>query len=53
MQGTHATGHTRFLEIKGGRIAYHDTGGDGEPIIAIPGMGDLRAEYRHLSPALQ
>ena len=53
MQGTHATDHTRLLEIEGGRIAYDDTGGDGEPIIAIPGMGDLRTEYRHLSPALQ
>jgi len=53
MQGTHATGHARFLEIEGGRIAYDHTGGDGEPIIAIRGIGDLRAEYRHLSPALQ
>jgi pimeloyl-ACP methyl ester carboxylesterase len=53
MQGTHAIGETRFLEIEGGRIAYDDTGGDGFPIIALPGMGDLRAQYRHPSPALQ
>jgi pimeloyl-ACP methyl ester carboxylesterase len=52
MQGTHATGHTHFLDIEGGRIAYDDTG-DGFPIIAIPGMGDLRAQYRHLLPAIQ
>jgi pimeloyl-ACP methyl ester carboxylesterase len=43
---------TQFLEVAGGRVAYDDTGGDGDLILAIPGMGDLRAQYRHLRPAL-
>jgi pimeloyl-ACP methyl ester carboxylesterase len=44
---------TRFLAVDGGRIAYDDTGGNGPLILAIPGMGDLRSEYRLLRPALQ
>jgi pimeloyl-ACP methyl ester carboxylesterase len=43
---------TRFLAVDGGRIAYDDTGGNGPLILAIPGMGDLRSEYRLLRPAL-
>jgi pimeloyl-ACP methyl ester carboxylesterase len=43
---------TRFLTIDGGRIAYDDTGGNGPLILALPGMGDLRSEYRLLRPAL-
>jgi pimeloyl-ACP methyl ester carboxylesterase len=43
---------TRFLNIAGGQAAYDDTGGDGPLILAIPGMGDLRSEYRLLRPAL-
>src|SRR5580658_11348015 len=44
---------TRFLSVDGGQIAYDDTGGSGSLVIAIPGMGDLRSEYRRLRPALQ
>jgi pimeloyl-ACP methyl ester carboxylesterase len=44
---------TRFLAFDDGRIAYDDSGGNGPLILAIPGMGDLRSEYRHLRPALQ
>jgi pimeloyl-ACP methyl ester carboxylesterase len=44
---------TRFLAVDGGQIAYDDTGGNGPLILAIPGMGDLRSEYRLLRPALQ
>jgi pimeloyl-ACP methyl ester carboxylesterase len=44
---------THFLTTDGGRIAYDDTGGNGPVILAIPGMGDLRSEYRHLRPALK
>jgi pimeloyl-ACP methyl ester carboxylesterase len=44
---------THFLAVDGGRIAYDDTGGNGPLILAIPGMGDLRSEYRLLRPALQ
>lgn len=43
---------TRFLDVPGGRIAYDDSGGPGPLVVAIPGMGDLRGEYRHLSPHL-
>ncbi|MFN4100950.1 MAG: alpha/beta fold hydrolase, partial [Pararhodobacter sp.] len=44
---------TRFLNHEGGRIAFEDTGGTGPAILAIPGMGDLRSEYRLLRPLLQ
>ena len=43
---------TRFLTVDDGHIAYDDTGGDGPLIVAIPGMGDLRSEYRLLRPIL-
>src|SRR5579875_3845069 len=42
---------TRFLDVSGGRIAYDDTGA-GPLVICVPGMGDLRAEYRFLAPQL-
>ena len=51
--GSAAVPDTRFLAVDGGRIAYDDTGGDGPLILAIPGMGDLRSEYRLLRPALE
>jgi len=44
---------TRFLSVDGGRLAYDDTGGNGPLILALPGMGDMRAEYRWLRPLLQ
>lgn len=44
---------TQFIAHEGGRIAFEDTGGNGPAILAIPGMGDLRSEYRLLRPALQ
>src|SRR6201996_1220402 len=44
---------TRFLAVDGGRIAYDDTGGNGPLVVALPGMGDLRSEYRMLRPELQ
>ena len=44
---------TQFISTEGGRIAFEDTGGKGPAILAIPGMGDLRSEYRLLRPALQ
>ena len=49
---TAATLPTRFLQIGDSRLAYDDTDGDGPLILAIPGMGDLRSQYRHLRPAL-
>lgn len=50
-----ATPHlaSRFLIVGEGRVAYDDTGGSGPLVLAIPGMGDLRSEYRALRPWLQ
>jgi pimeloyl-ACP methyl ester carboxylesterase len=42
---------TRFLDRPGGRIAYDDTG-SGPLVLCVPGMGDLRSEYRLLVPIL-
>jgi pimeloyl-ACP methyl ester carboxylesterase len=46
------TAQTQFLSTEGGRIAFEDTGGNGPVVFAIPGMGDLRSQYRFLRPAL-
>ena len=45
---------TRFLATEGGRIAFDDSGGEtARPlVIALPGMGDLRGQYRYLRAAL-
>ena len=51
--GGSTASETRFLAVDGGRIAYDDTGGNGPLILAIPGMGDLRSEYRLLRPTLE
>ena len=37
---------TRTLVLAEGRIAYDDTEGAGPLVILVPGMGDLRAQYR-------
>jgi pimeloyl-ACP methyl ester carboxylesterase len=42
---------TQFLKTTEGTIAYDDVG-TGQLIICVPGMGDLRQEYRLLSPYL-
>ena len=44
---------TRFLQKDGSRIAYDDTGGSGPIVLALPGMGDVRGEYRFLRPLLK
>lgn len=44
---------TQFITTEGGRVAFEDAGGNGPAILAIPGMGDLRSEYRLIRPALQ
>jgi pimeloyl-ACP methyl ester carboxylesterase len=49
----HATA-TQFLKMHdGGSIAYDDSGGTGPLVICVPGMGDVRAQYRFLVPALE
>lgn len=42
---------TRYLEVPGGRLAY-DVAGAGPLVVCAPSMGDLRAEYRLLTPQL-
>ncbi len=42
---------TQFLKCPGGTLAYDDVG-SGTPVICVPSMGDLRAEYRFLAPKL-
>jgi pimeloyl-ACP methyl ester carboxylesterase len=44
-------GHAQYLSRPEGRIAY-DVAGDGPLVVLVPGMGDLRATYRFLAPAL-
>lgn len=42
---------THWLEHDGGRIAYSDAG-SGPLVVCVPGIGDLRDEYRFLAPRL-
>ena len=42
---------TQFLTVTEGKLAY-DSAGSGPLVIGIPSMGDLRAEYRFLTPQL-
>jgi pimeloyl-ACP methyl ester carboxylesterase len=42
---------TRFLDRPDGRIAFDDTGA-GPVVIMVPGLGDLRGEYRFLAPRI-
>jgi pimeloyl-ACP methyl ester carboxylesterase len=43
--------NTKYLEQGEGRIAYDDSG-DGPLVVCVPGMGDLRGEFRFLRPLL-
>ncbi|HVN27258.1 MAG TPA: alpha/beta hydrolase [Candidatus Binataceae bacterium] len=43
---------TQFLTVAGGQIAYDDSGGSGPAIICVPGLGDVRGQYRFLAPLL-
>ncbi len=47
-----AAPRTRYLDRPGGRIAY-DVAGTGPLVVGVPGMGDLRANFRYLVPALR
>ena len=44
--------NTSYLARPGGRIGY-DVAGEGPLVVLVPGMGDLRAGYRFLAPALR
>jgi pimeloyl-ACP methyl ester carboxylesterase len=43
---------TQYFEQPEGKLAYSDYGGSGQTVLMLPGMGDLRGEYRFLAPAL-
>jgi pimeloyl-ACP methyl ester carboxylesterase len=43
---------TQFLKLPGGQIAYDDSGGAGPLVICVPGLGDMRQQYRFLAPRL-
>jgi len=43
---------TEYLTRPDGRVAY-DVAGAGPLLVLLPGMGDLRAAYRFLAPALR
>ena len=43
--------NTQYLEHENGQIAY-DESGSGPLVVCVPSMGDLRAEYRLLTPQL-
>ncbi len=43
--------NTQFVDVPEGKIAYDDTG-SGPLVVCVPGMGDLRGEYRFLVPQL-
>ena len=47
-----AAAATQFLKLPGGQIAYDDSGGDGPLVICVPGLGDMRQQYRFLGPRL-
>jgi pimeloyl-ACP methyl ester carboxylesterase len=48
-----ASANTRFLDRPQGRIAYDDSGpAGGDLVILVPGIGDLRQQYRFLAPQL-
>ncbi len=42
---------TIFINLNGGQIAYDDQG-SGPLVVCVPGMGNLRADYRFLTPQL-
>src|SRR5450755_181426 len=44
--------NTSYLARPGGRIGY-DVAGEGPLVVLVPGMGDLRAGYRFLAPAVR
>lgn len=42
---------SQMLQRPEGRIAY-DVAGEGPLVVCLPGMGELRSSYRHLTPLL-
>lgn len=44
---------TQLLATSEGNIAYDDTGGAGPAVVALPGIGEVRQQYRFLRPLFQ
>ena len=47
------TPSVHWMKIHDGYIAYDDSGGSGPILICVPGLGDLRQQYRLLAPRLE
>jgi pimeloyl-ACP methyl ester carboxylesterase len=47
------TPSVHWMKVHDGYIAYDDSGGNGPIIICVPGLGDLRQQYRFLAPRLK
>src|SRR5205085_11910127 len=43
--------NTQYLTVSAGTLAYDDQG-TGPLVLCVPGLGDLRQEYRFLAPRL-
>lgn len=43
---------TQYLQRPDGTLAYDDSGNSGPLVIMVPSLGDVRAEYRFVAPAL-
>ncbi len=43
---------TQHLDLIGGTIAFDDSGGSGPLVVMLPGAGDVRSEYRFVTPDL-
>ena len=50
--GAASSSVTRILKLADGQIAYDDSGGGGPVIICVPGIGDVRGQYRFIAPIL-
>jgi len=44
---------TSYFQRPQGTLAYDDTGGEGDLVLMLPGLGALRSEYRYLVPILR
>jgi pimeloyl-ACP methyl ester carboxylesterase len=47
-----AAANVQMLDRPGGQVAYEVIGSSGPIVLCAPGIGDVRAQYRFLAPAL-
>lgn len=48
----HAAPQTQWMDDPAGRLAYDDTGSGAVAVLAVPGIGEVRGQYRLLRPGL-